>query len=171
MIFIIAQVPLGIIDKNENRVDEMCHIMDKLHTLVPGKTTVTFFLLPEEENEEILGETFHQLLVGGDQVTAARCRGSAAARCDMDTKTSRLYGLVPVSEDWHAKLCLCKVCYLSSKTQWNLSLIKSPSCKGDHILESYLFTLRAKSTTTLWVILASEVPLFTAYCIQVYIAW
>ena len=25
-----------------------------------------------------LGETFHQLLLGGDQLTAARCRGSAA---------------------------------------------------------------------------------------------
>ena len=133
----------------------MCHIMDKLHTLVPGKTTITHFSLPEEESEEILSETFHQLLVGGDQVTAARCRGSAAARCDIDTKTSRLYGLVPVSEDWHARLCLCKVCYLSSKTQWNLSIIKEPSFKGNNILESQVFsrTILSSKSTTPWVIL------------------
>ena len=92
----------------------MCHIMDKLHNLVPGKTTQSNFILPDGDNELFLGETFHQLLLGGDQLTAARCRGSAAARCDSDTKKSRLYGLVPVSEDWHAKFCLCKVCYILS---------------------------------------------------------
>ena len=100
---------MGIIDKNENRVDEMCHIMDKLHTLVPSKTTMSNFTLLDGESETFLGETIHQLLLGGDQLTAARCRGSAAARCDTDTKTAHLYGLVPVSEDWHAKFRLCKV--------------------------------------------------------------
>jgi len=52
--------------QNENRVDEMCHITDKLHTLVPKKTTISHFTLSEGESEAILGETFHQQLLGGD---------------------------------------------------------------------------------------------------------
>ena len=102
MAFIIhVQVPLGVIDKNENRVDEMCDIMDQLHKLVPCKTTQSNYTLPDGEVQSFLGETFHQLLLGGDQLTAARC--------DSDTKKERLYGLVPVSEDWHGKYRLCKV--------------------------------------------------------------
>lgn len=98
-----------MIDKNENKVDEMCDIMDELHKLVPSKITQSNYTLPDGDVQSFLGETFHQLLLGGDQLTAARCRGSAAARCDSDTKKERLYGLMPVSEDWHAKYCLCKV--------------------------------------------------------------
>jgi len=118
----------------------MCHIMDKLHTLVPNKTTIiSHFTLSEGESEAILGETFYQLLLGGDQLTTAHCRRSAAARCDMDTKTSRFYGLVPVSKDWLSKYCLCKVCYLLSKIQSNLSLIKEPSGKGKIYIKFSIF--------------------------------
>ena len=52
-------------------------------------------------------EAFHQLLVG-DQLTAAR-HGNDAARCDHDTRISHLYGIVPLSEDWHAKYHLCRI--------------------------------------------------------------
>ena len=87
----------------------MCNIMDELHKLVPCKTTQSNYILPDGDVQSFLGETFHQLLLGGDQLTAACCRGSAAARCDSDTKMEHLYGLLPVSEDWHAKYRLCKV--------------------------------------------------------------
>ena len=70
------------------------------------------YRLPDGDVQSFVGETFRQLLLGGDQLTAARCRGSAAARCDSDTKKERLYGLIPVSEDWHGKYRLCKVCYM-----------------------------------------------------------
>ena len=62
--------------------------------------------------QAFIGETFHQILLGGDQLTAARCPGSAAARSDSDTRRQskqRLHGLIPLSEYWHAKLRLCKV--------------------------------------------------------------
>ena len=95
-----------MIDKNENRVDEMCSIMDKF---VPCKTTLSNYTLPDGDVQSFVSEIFYQLLLGGDQLTAARCRGSAAAQCDSDTKKERLYGLVPVSEDWHAKYRPCKV--------------------------------------------------------------
>ena len=47
---------------------------------------------------------FHQTLLGGDQLTAARARGSIAARRDHQTRRERLQGLLPVAEDWHAYL-------------------------------------------------------------------
>jgi len=88
--------------------------MDEIHEFVPSKTTVTCYSIDDEEIEDgevqaFIGETFHQILLGGDQLTVARCRGSAAARSDSDTRKQRLHGLIPVSEDWHAKLRICKV--------------------------------------------------------------
>lgn len=87
----------------------MCTIMDKVHSLVPSRSADSQLVLPDGEAESFLAETFHQILIGGDQLTAARCRGSIAARCDDDTRKGHLRGLVAVSEDWHAKCCLCKV--------------------------------------------------------------
>ena len=89
----------------------MCTIMDEIHNLVPSKSASSLQVLPNGEAQLFEAETYHQILLGGDQLTAARCRGSIAARCDDDTSKGRLHGLVPVAEDWHAKYRLCKVIY------------------------------------------------------------
>ena len=49
------------------------------------------------------------LLIGGDQMTAARTRGSKRIRSNSLRGKERLEGLVPVVEDWHAKVCLLGV--------------------------------------------------------------
>ena len=58
-------------------------------------------------------EIYHQILLGGDQLTVARARGSVAVRADhiahVCSRRDRLEGLLPVVEDWHAKQCLLKV--------------------------------------------------------------
>jgi len=54
-------------------------------------------------NTTIEDFNFHKILLGGDQLTAARCRGAAAVRSDHRTSLERLDGMVPVCEDWHAK--------------------------------------------------------------------
>jgi len=87
----------------------MCLIMDEVHSFVPSNSAESQQVLDNGETESIVAENFHQILFGGDQLTVARCRGSIAARCDDDTMKGRLHGLVPVSEDWHAKYRLCKV--------------------------------------------------------------
>lgn len=46
---------------------------------------------------------------GGDQLTAARVRGSQRVRSNSQRGIHRLEGLVPVIEDWHAKGCLLSV--------------------------------------------------------------
>ena len=89
----------------------MCEIMDEIQKYVPAKSVTAFFpLFHEEDDIEYDDEVFHKILLGGDQVTVARARGSIAARADHHTQRARLQGLLPVVEDWHAKQCLLKVC-------------------------------------------------------------
>lgn len=66
-------------------------------------------LFADEPGVEIDDEIFHQILLGGDQLTVARARVSIGARQDHVTRRKRLEGLLPVVEDWHAKQCLLKV--------------------------------------------------------------
>jgi len=64
--------------------------------------------LPSGQSKSIDINLYHKLLLGGDQLTAARARGSCAARCDHEA-SQRLNGLIPVTEDWHAKMCYLKI--------------------------------------------------------------
>ena len=95
--------------ENENKIDEMCNAMDKLHVYVPTKEVLNKRLRSSRETINIKDYNFCKILLGGDQLTVARARGSAAARVDHDTSKDRLDGLIPVIEDWHAKQCLLKV--------------------------------------------------------------
>lgn len=88
----------------------MVEIMSILHNYVP---------IVEYTQEEVIkssGESvqnpkadIHHLLIGGDQLTAARGRGSKKAKLHSDSPKSRLEGLIPVAEDWHTKVTLLEV--------------------------------------------------------------
>ncbi len=47
---------------------------------------------------------------GGDQMTAARIRGSKGVMSNSEDGIGRLEGLLPVVEAWHTKMCLLEVC-------------------------------------------------------------
>lgn len=49
------------------------------------------------------------LILGGDQMTSARVRGSQRIRSNSERGVDRLQGVVPVTEDWHAKMCFLEV--------------------------------------------------------------
>lgn len=53
---------------------------------------------------------FHEILFGGDQLTVARARGAQVLRSTHDSAVSRITGLIPVIEDWHARMTMMKVC-------------------------------------------------------------
>ena len=36
-------MPLGVLQRNENKLDQMCEIMDKLHEYVPAQQVVETF--------------------------------------------------------------------------------------------------------------------------------
>lgn len=47
-------------------------------------------------------ERFHKILLGGDQLTVARCRSGQIGRRNEVQPSKQLRGLLPVVEDWHA---------------------------------------------------------------------
>lgn len=70
---------------------------------VPAIQTTKKLSLQDDEFVELEDSNFHRILVGGDQLTVARCRGSIAVRSDHRTSVDCLRGVTPVLEDWHAK--------------------------------------------------------------------
>ena len=107
-------MPLGVQLLNENKTDEMCLIMRNLHKYVPKKSyKVTYHL---DENVDCTEECYHRILFGGDQLTVCRARGAQSARTNDDVSDERFDGLIPVTEDWHARMTLeskCKLCDIS----------------------------------------------------------
>ena len=58
----------------------------------------------EGENVEIQG-----ILLGGDQLSTSMARRVIADRINSTNPLQALNGIVPVVEDWHAKLCFLTV--------------------------------------------------------------
>ena len=102
------QVPIGVQFHNENITHEMCLIMKILHKYVPEQRFKVSYHLPDE-NFICEQECYHRVLFGGDQLTVCRCRSAQSARINDDDTAERLVGLVPVTEDWHARLTLMRV--------------------------------------------------------------
>ena len=103
-------MPLGIIPKKENKGDEMVEIMTNLHQYVPKvEYTEDCFISEIGGTVQVPGAFFYPILVGGDQLTAARGRGAKKAKVHADSPTSRLEGLIPVAQDWHTKVTLLEV--------------------------------------------------------------
>ncbi len=89
--------------------------MDDLHEYVPTVSSKVKVDVPGAENEtvELDMDQFHYILMEGDQLTAARAGGTKAIRSNSERQKERLAGLVPVCEDWHAKMCLLGVTLFS----------------------------------------------------------
>ena len=65
--------------------------------------------LPCGSVQEIDDTRYHPILLGGDQLTVARVRGTQDLRDTQPKRCDRFEGLVPVVEDWHARMTLLKV--------------------------------------------------------------
>ena len=102
-------MPLGVIKKCENKLDEMCVILKELHHYVPAETVTLNLTLPTGGSKPLNSENFHRILLGGDQLTAACTRSGCEARVDHGSSQRRLCGVLPVIEDWHSKMCYLKV--------------------------------------------------------------
>ena len=90
----------------KNITDDMVGILSHLHQYVPMITSTKNVNVPGTGiSEEVASETLHHLLIGGDQLTAERVRGAQNMRKNSTHATGRLEGFLPISEDWHAKVC------------------------------------------------------------------
>lgn len=52
-------------------------------------------------------------LVGGDQLSTAHARGAIRVQDNAENSFDKLHGLLPVAEDWHAKVCFMEVSNLA----------------------------------------------------------
>lgn len=101
-------MPLGVLLRNENILDEMIDILESLQKYVPVKRTTENFYVDGEGEISLEIDHFSHVLNGGDQLSNARVRGSQGIRANSSTGSDRLEGFVPVIEDWHAKVILLK---------------------------------------------------------------
>ena len=101
--------------KNENKGDGIVDIMSHLHQYVPAiEHTKRVTIKSTGEEVDVHQATFHKILIGGDQLTAARARGAKKMRANSVSPLTRLEGLIPCAEDWHTKLNLLQVVPLPS---------------------------------------------------------
>ena len=104
------QAPLCVILKDENKLDEIVDILQELQKLAPSKSQTNDVPVPNTTEVRSMTETdFHRLLFGGDQLTAKRARGGIRIRNNSTNNADRLEGLLPVAEDWHAKVFFLEV--------------------------------------------------------------
>ena len=88
----------------------MVDILHELHRFVPSKSETTDVPVPNSGEVRSLSEiSFHRLLFGGDQLTAKRARAGVRIRNNSTNSADRLEGLLPVAEDWHAKVVFLEV--------------------------------------------------------------
>jgi len=82
--------------------------MKSLHEYVPKKSYKLTFHLPEEDfvTDE---NSYHRILLGGDQLTTCRSPGARSARRHDNVTSEHFDGLIPVTEDWHARMTLMRV--------------------------------------------------------------
>jgi L1 cell adhesion molecule like protein len=88
----------------------MIDILSHLYQYVPNKKCNNLEYIPSIE-QFVLKESalVHPILFGGDQLTAARIPGAITAMANNTTSHTRLEGIVPVIEDWHAVVVLLQV--------------------------------------------------------------
>ena len=104
------QVPLGVQLRNENKLEDMGKILEELHIkCVPTNRSEGELTLPNGHTIPVDDTQFFQTLLGGDQLTVARVRGTVGLRRTHDKPLDHLDGILPVVEDWHARMTLMKV--------------------------------------------------------------
>ena len=91
--------------KNENKLKEMGEILLALNRYVPVKDDP----MDSDDTSAMTNAQVIPRLLFGDQLTVVRAQGAAALRNWHKTPLRRLEGFVPVTSDWHARLCLVTV--------------------------------------------------------------
>ena len=86
----------------------MIEILSHLHELYVPFIEESVTQKIESINTEIaLKKTkFHQVIIGGDQLTAAHARSAIKNVANGNSSLTKLSGFIPVVEDWHTKMTL-----------------------------------------------------------------
>ncbi len=87
---ILFEVPLGVMLRNENKLDEMSQIMEGFHRYVPTQGREGELTLPNGASLSFDNTAFYEILFGGDQLTVARALGVQNLRIGHETALDRL---------------------------------------------------------------------------------
>ena len=87
----------------------MIDILKHVQRYVPVKDVQRELSVPGEEKIVVNDQQYLTIPVGGDQLSVARARGAQLIRSNSECSKEKLEGMLPVAEDWHAKLCLLEV--------------------------------------------------------------
>lgn len=89
----------------------MIEIMTEIHNKYVPSVEIEM-----QSHIESIGESItfkvsesHKILMGGDQLTAARARAAKRNVANADSDDIKLVGLLPTVEDWHTKMNLLSV--------------------------------------------------------------
>lgn len=85
----------------------MIAILEEYRKYVPSKTVSLNNQIPRDAVTE--DQSYVTTLVGGDYLSAVRAREAQYIRSSSELREHRLTGLLPVAEDWHAKVCFMEV--------------------------------------------------------------
>ena len=97
------QVPLGVLDKNENKNEDMKSILAHLEQYVPVQSDSDIVSDPATDMEmEVFIDRFHYLLFGGDQLTVERATGTKEHNDNEWRGLDRLQGFLPPPRDEEA---------------------------------------------------------------------
>lgn len=89
----------------------MIEIVRHMHQYVPAIECEEEQVIPSNgQVVKVSKARFSHVLLGGDQLTAARARGAKKAKVSADVPSIRLEGIVPMAEDWHTKMNFLGVC-------------------------------------------------------------
>lgn len=87
--------------------EDMVDILEHYKKYIPCKDVILPEPIPGTNCSE--DKEYVQTLIGGDYLSVARARGAQHIRRTSELEMHRLDGLLPVTEDWHAKVCLLEV--------------------------------------------------------------
>ena len=99
------QVPLGVLPKSEISYADMVEILEHYQQYIPhGNVNVNV-----PGSTETVDKQYITTLIVRDYLSASRARGGQIIRSNSEFQEHGLGGIMPVAEDWHAKVCLMEV--------------------------------------------------------------
>jgi len=118
------QIPLGILEKDENITEQMIDIIAHLQQYVP-----------KTDSDKMI-----PILLGGDALSVERGEAAERARIDAITPEDRLDGFLWKSEDWHGHVISLQV-YLKSfmKIIYSESLKNNTDFITGYCINKFLF--------------------------------
>ena len=111
---------MGVLPHSEINYEDVIKVLEIVQGYAPSIDVERELVVPDQSDGattiRLEDKQYAVSLVGGDQLTVARIRGAQKIRGNSETSEQRFGGLLPVAEDWHAKMCLLEVRHQQIRT-------------------------------------------------------